>query len=355
MAEKIRPATEETEQEEPKKKSTVQAKEEREYDLNALDADGQPVNARCTRCMKVKPKAQFYKMFSANNQTGHSAMCKECIQELSLDGNGKFTPQTLYNICRILDRPYYYDKYVKANEKVVPERLKVGEYLNSIGKKASGGATFADGERIEEEDKAEKSKKIFEDHLSDEQLRECEDLFGYGLSPEQYARAWYLFSDLRNNYPLKTNMHKQKLAEWAVYKMMAEEAIANKDASEAAKWGKLAKDTATDAKINPSQLSAADLSEGMTCFSQLSAAVEKAVDVIPLFPEFKEQPKDRVDYTLWEYVNCARHMMGLPLITYAELYGFLERRRVELQGRYSFLKKEEDGHFDEKDIDKEDS
>ena len=179
-------------------------------------------------------------------------------------------------------------------------------------------------------------------------------LFGKGFSMEDYEGMYEKFVSLANNYPLKTAFHTEALATYVKYAYRRDVAIAEGDADMAKTWGVLAKDQADKAKINPNQLSVADLSDGMTSFSQLSSMVEKAQDIIPLLPEFKEQPKDRVDYTLWEYVNCVLHLFGKPLIEYKELYKFLDYRYESLKKRYKFIKKEDNGNFYNDDVDSED-
>jgi hypothetical protein len=179
------------------------------------------------------------------------------------------------------------------------------------------------------------------------------DLFGGGFSERECRQMYKKFIVLQENYPLRTKMHEEALITYVKYAFKRDQAIANDDMDAADKWGKLAAKQAQDAKINPSQLSAADLSDGMTSFSQLSATVEKAQDIIPLLPQFVEEPKDRVDYTLWEYINYARHLDGKPLIEYKQLYQFLSVRYESLKKRYKFMKKEDDGKFDENDIDSE--
>lgn len=184
-------------------------------------------------------------------------------------------------------------------------------------------------------------------------FNELQDLFGEGFNERELRAMYRIYSRYLNNYPIKTVLHEGALARAVRYEYREISATAEGDTEAAAKWGKLAKDARTDAKMNPSQLSAADLSDGMTSFSQLSATVEKAQDIIPLLPQFVEEPKDRVDYTLWEYINYARHLDGKPLIEYKDLYKFLQARYESLKKRYQFMKKEEDGHFDENDIDSE--
>lgn len=205
-------------------------------------------------------------------------------------------------------------------------------------------------EEIENENKEDKDNENIDNDL----METYYEIFGKGYSTEDYEGMYKKFCLLRNNYPLKTAFHTEALATYVKYAYRRDRAIAEGDSDMAKTWGVLAKDQADKAKINPNQLSVADLSDGMTSFSQLSSMVEKAQDIIPLLPEFKEQPKDRVDYTLWEYVNCVLHLFGKPLIEYKELYKFLDYRYESLKKRYKFIKKEDDGNFDTDDVDSED-
>ena len=181
-------------------------------------------------------------------------------------------------------------------------------------------------------------------------IEDYEELFGTGFSEVEYKKMYKRYELLQNNYPLRTEMHKEALATYTKYAFKRDQAIADDDVEAADKWGKLASKQATDAKINPSQLSAADLSDGMTCFSQVSATVEKAQDIIPLLNKFIEQPQDRVDYTIWQYVNYCRHLECKPLIQYKDLYNFLKSRFEEYKMDYTFLFDEGDGKFDTNDL-----
>lgn len=185
---------------------------------------------------------------------------------------------------------------------------------------------------------------------NDVSFEELKNLFGIGFSGLDYQEMYSKYISLQNNYPLRTEMHKEALITYIKYAYKRDKAIADDDMEAADKWGKLAAKQATDAKINPSQLSAADLSDGMTCFSQVSAAVERAQDIIPLLNKFIDKPQDRVDYTIWQYVNYCRHLEGKPLIQYKDLYTFLKKRYEENKDKLSFIYDEGDGLFDTNDL-----
>lgn len=181
-------------------------------------------------------------------------------------------------------------------------------------------------------------------------FEDLQDLFGDGFTETEYKKLYNKYIHIQNNYPLKTVIHEDALIRYVKYGFMESKAIANGDADAASKWGKLCKDARADAKLNPSQLSAADLSDGMTCFSQVTSMVEKAQDIIPLLNKFVEQPQDRVDYTIWQYINYIRDLEGKPLVEYKDIYGFLSKRYEENKNRYKFLKDEGNGDFDTNDI-----
>lgn len=172
-------------------------------------------------------------------------------------------------------------------------------------------------------------------------------LFGIGFSECEYREMYSKYVALQNNYPLRTEMHKEALITYVKYAYKRDKAIAEDDMEAADKWGKLAAKQATDAKINPSQLSAADLSDGISNFSKIAEAVEREQDIIPLLPHFKQRPQDVVDYTLWQYVNYIRRLQNMPEIKYADLYKFVDEAYEKNKNDLPFLTKPVDGKYDE--------
>jgi hypothetical protein len=145
---------------------------------------------------------------------------------------------------------------------------------------------------------------------------------------------------LRNNYQEKTAMHTEALLTYIRYRVKEEMSTAKNDMKAAKDWGQLAQKAAQDAKINPSQLSKSDLSDGLDTFGQLVRTVEQAIDIIPILPKFKERPQDKVDFTLRCYINYVRDLKGLPLVEYKDIYGFYEARKKEFEDRFEDLESE---------------
>lgn len=152
------------------------------------------------------------------------------------------------------------------------------------------------------------------------------ELFGYGFSKKELRQMYKRYKELENNYPVgRSAMHQEALVTYVKFAYKRDQAISEDDIEAADKWGKLASKQATDAKINPSQLSAADLSDGITNFSKIAEAVEREQDIIPLLPTYN-QPEDRIDYAIWQMILYIRRLQNMPEITYAELYKFLDEQ-----------------------------
>lgn len=180
---------------------------------------------------------------------------------------------------------------------------------------------------------------------------ELKDLFGDGFSENEYRDMYKKYMSLQINYPLRTIMHKEALIIYVKYAFKRDQAIANDDIEAADKWGKLCQKAQTDAKLNPSQLSAADLSDGISNFGKLVEAVEKTVDIIPLLPRWLQEPQDGLDYYIWQQTQYLRRLENKPLTKYSDLYNFMGEQYDRFKSKYDFIAREENGHFDEEESD----
>lgn len=196
-----------------------------------------------------------------------------------------------------------------------------------------------------ENNNEEITQKI-ENNQKDISFDELKNLFGYGFTESEYREMYRKFISLQNNYPLRTEMHKEALITYVKYAFKRDKAIADDDMDAADKWGKLCAKQATDARINPSQLSAADLSDGISNFSKIAEAVEREQDIIPILPKFKQQPQDVVDYTIWQYINYIRRLQNMPEVKYADIYKFMDEMYEANKKTLPFIEKEKNGHYD---------
>lgn len=256
---------------------------------------------------------------------GKSPICKKCITEL-ID----YTDiRTIYSTLRAMDLPFIVDLW---NGCVNRGGNIFGNYMRQINSLPNHkGSTWEDS--------------VFEEQVIDDQIsgeispisaqtivvtQELIDKWG-NYPAEEIILFEKKYQQLKVNYPERTAMHIEALQIYVRYRVKEELATQKGASKEAESWGKLAKEAATAAKINPSQLSKSDLSDGLDSFSQLTRNVEQAVDIIEILPRFKEKPQDKVDFTIWCYANYVRDLKGLPPVDYKEIYHFYEERKKEYE------------------------
>ena len=173
------------------------------------------------------------------------------------------------------------------------------------------------------------------------------EMWGNGFTDKEYETLNKKLAEFVKYYPLRTAMHQEALVTYLKYAQMRDKAIENDMADDAERWGKLAAKQAQDAKINPSQLSLADLSNGISNFGKMVETVEKVEDVIPILPRFTRQPRDEVDYAIWLYVVYCQHMTNMPESSYEDIYKFVTEKYNHHKKDYEFLVKEENKHYKE--------
>lgn len=223
-------------------------------------------------------------------------------------------------------------------QKIIPEKPKVQtiapKTIPNGGIRIEKQVESADTEEDpKEKEKLEKQKNV--------------DLWGKGFNTDEYRELNKKLTEFVKYYPLRTAMHQEALVTYLKYAKMRDKAIENDEVEEADKWGKLAAKQAQDAKINPSQLSIADLSNGISNVGKIVEAVEKVEDVIPILPQFVRQPRDEVDYTIWLYVQYCQRLTNMPESSYADIYKFVMEKYNHNKKDYEFLVKEENKNYKE--------
>lgn len=286
----------------------------------------------CLKCEKEKnTNTGFYLSNSQNHADGRYPICKLCLKN-SLSLNDM---ESIHNTLLEMNRPFIYSIWeTSIDESKKGNKDLFGTYMKNLMLN-NKSLTWKDSEF---EDKAiDKESKLSEAEplkISNEFINK----WGEGYTDEEYRSFERKYELLKNNYQEKTAMHTEALLTYIRYRVKEELATAKGELKEASGWGDLANKAATAAKINPSQLSKSDLSDGLDTFGQLTRAVEQVEDVIEILPKYKERPQDRVDFTMWCYINYIRDMKGMPLAEYADIYNFYEERKKEYANKYEFLK-----------------
>jgi hypothetical protein len=294
------------------------------------------IELTCAACGVLKKNNMFYISYNPIHTTNRIPYCKACLKKMICDENGNVTLDKLQSTLQLIDRPFICDLWKISLEDKMDT---FGCYMKNLCLKQNRQLTWKDSvfkpqlstelnydNSLDIEYKNNNiSLKQSEFILTDEII----DKWGAGYKTEEYQAFERKYHLLKNNYPEKTAMHTEALLNYIRYRVKEEMSTASGQVKEAKEWGGLAKDAATAAKINPSQLSKADLTEGLSTFSELVRAVEQSVDIIPILPKFKEKPQDKVDFTLWCYINYIRDLKGLPPCEYKDIWQFYEDRKNE--------------------------
>lgn len=326
---------------------------------------GRPPNKESKVCRHCGKKKGTYAYYTATNSLTSSDgkyvdICKDCLKKMSTNEDGTINIDKFKSVLRLLDKPYLNFVLEQTIKEAISHRLKNGKEYNIIGlyfKNIASlpqysGLNYADSLTINSENivlpemtiattrkkvqEAQKKKELLDNEdvyisaIEDFKVTdEMRDLFGDGFSKQEYKLMMKKYDDLKINYPIKTNMHKEFLVDYVKCKVKEELAIVEGDIEAVSKWSQLSAKAAENAKITPKQLTAADLQGGLSSFSEIFEAVEGARDVIPILPKFKQQPNDMPDFIIWNYINYERNLNNLPCVEYEDIYKFYDKKKDE--------------------------
>lgn len=326
----------------------------------------------CNFCHEKKKLTDFYisksPLFSVDERV---PICKDCVISASLNEDGTINDIELNKILKKIDRPYYKDLIESAisgfkNEHSYVEDDKVQyygkeilqRYFRLIAMRQDRDKSYEDSEKdnfIHPTSNTPKSTKeriakkyaditdIDDDgnvipkkekkHKSDigdfEITDEIIELFGDGYTTTEYKKMYEKYEKLKLNYTLQTNLHQEALATYVRFKVKEEEATAEGNVDEAKKWYDAAQNAASNGKLTPKQLTKADLDSGINSVSELTKALEQAVDVIKILPRFKYRPNDAPDFNIWCYVDYERKLNDQPPVSYEDVYSFYDKRKQD--------------------------
>jgi len=295
---------------------------------------------QCRKCLKVQSDTNYYEAVSLLDSNGKMSICKKCIGEIYDDFFKRFNDviTTIYMVCQMVDVKFSLQAIeglkahmLKSIEKGVELKSIFGIYKSKISSTCkTNGATELDFSHSDKLDNQSDEVRIDEYEFDNEDLK-----LKWGDHPnDTLIRFERKYDFLKNNYNEKTSMHTEAIYKYVRYSVLEETAIEEGDTASAKIYNDLANKAATAAKINPSQLSKADLMDGLNSFSELSMAVEKAVDIVRILPKFKFRPNDALDFTIWCYINYERNLNGLPEVDYEDVYKFYDKKVQEFIDQY---------------------
>lgn len=341
-----------------------------------LPANQQKGKKVCTCCHEEKNLTDFYysssPMYSLDERI---PVCKECCKTSVLSEDGRIDFDKFKDLLRNIDKPLYFDLLFSSEESLKKENSYLSDeevslhgyeilqkYFTLVAMRQDKAKSYSDAEKegfihqnsnrtkkekdeilnryshlINQYSKPSKTvhtpKQAQNKHYSNiedfEVTEEIKSLFGDGYDTLEYKKMFDKYEKLKINYTLQTNIHQEALATYVRFKVKEEDATAKGNVDEAKKWYDAAQNAAEKAKLTPKQLTKADLDSGVNSVSELTKAVEQAVDVIKIMPQFKYRPNDAPDFNIWCYVDYERKLNDQPPVSYEDVYSFYDKRREE--------------------------
>ena len=132
---------------------------------------------------------------------------------------------------------------------------------------------------------------------------------------------------VQGGYVILSAMHDLSVRNYCKLQVDWDIAQETRDYAAMAQLKQPLKDARTDAKLNPNQFKAADFqNSGANSFGEITRMVAKRDGFIPLPMKYFKQPNDQLDWLMLELVNYDRSVLGLPEVTYEEMYRhYIER------------------------------
>ncbi|MCR8641533.1 hypothetical protein NV379_02585 [Paenibacillus sp. N1-5-1-14] len=293
----------------------------------------------CIKCKKEKPIAQYYNSKSPMFD-GKITICKDCIK-LMIDYKNMDSIYTILQQMDIKFDTFYWEKSLESKTDTFARYVTMANSFPQFDGTSWKDSVFDNDKTSVEVNKSDDefpSKKNYD-------ISQLKSKYGYGYPDDEY----YLFEDkyqqLKTSFQLLTTMHEEYFREFCVNKVKETLAKAKGNFKEAKEWAAMVKDVAEAGKLKPSQMSKADLSGGLDTFGQLARLVEENNEIMSLLPLFTEQPKDKVDVTLWCYINYVRDLKGLPECEYKEIYAFYDKKKEDYENQMS------DNSFNSEEVD----
>lgn len=326
-----------------------------------MAAERKPIARKtCACCKESLPRNSFYSSKNPADKDGLVRWCKSCIVKNCLVATGEINITEFQETLKALDKPFFVDilesseeEYHKAHIQFSIESVKrhgkdiIGKYFKNINSlRQASTKTYADSQemdfclnadiRTEKEEKAkqEKKKVTLPEKEKFELTEDIVRLFGEGFPLDEYRRMYKKYLELTKDRPLQSNLDKETLVAYVRFKVKEEIATARGDSQTALKWYNAAMDAAKEGILTPKSITGADLHNGVNTVSEIFKAVEEAVDVIPILPQFKYAPKDAVDFTIWCYINYERDLNGKEQCSYEDVYGFYDKKKQEYVDQY---------------------
>ena len=296
----------------------------------------------CPKCGKKLKINEFYA--HAKKPMGVLPICKTCMYDIVLDAMG-VNRQGMITLMKYLDMPFIQKEYEECvNKNTNSPKRAVSVYMNlKMTKNEYADLRFKDSmyDVIVDLDLKEETVisldndrvDLLEEEISPQQAKiqrakELKAKWGNFDSLDYLERCERLYIEIvQGGYVIASSMHDLSVRNYCKLQVDWDIAQETKDYNAMRELKQPLKDARTDAKLNPSQFKAGDFQNGgANSFGEITRMVAKRDGFIPLPMKYFKQPNDQLDWMMLELVNYDRSVLGLPEVTYEELYKhYIER------------------------------
>ena len=300
----------------------------------------------CPKCGKKLRIGEFYS--HAKKPMGVLPICKTCMYDIVLDAAG-VNRQGMITLMKFLDMPFIQNEYDECINKYpnspkravaayITTKMMKNEYID-LHFKDSLFDTFVDLDLKEDVTVDLKSatqgrtvdtpeQEMTTQQKKAQRARELKAKWGNFDSIDYLERCEKLYIEIvQGGYVIASSMHDLSVRNYCKLQVDWDIAQETKDYNAMRELKQPLKDARTDAKLNPSQFKAGDFQNGgANSFGEITRMVAKRDGFIPLPMRYFQQPTDQLDWMMLELVNYDRSVLGLPEVTYEELYKhYIER------------------------------
>ena len=300
----------------------------------------------CPKCGKKLRIGEFYA--HAKKPMGVLPICKTCMYDIVLDAMG-VNRQGMITLMKYLDMPFIQNEYDECINKYpnspkravaayITTKMMKNEYID-LHFKDSIFETFVDLDLKEDTtidlNQVTQGRKVdtpeqemTASQMKVQRIKELKAKWGNFDSVEYLERCEKLYIEIvQGGYVILSAMHDLAVRNYCKLQIDWDIAQETKDYNAMAQLKQPLKDARTDAKLNPSQFKAGDFQNGgANSFGEITRMVAKRDGFIPLPMRYFKQPNDQLDWMMLELVNYDRSVLGLPEVTYEEIYKhYIER------------------------------
>lgn len=263
----------------------------------------------CSNCGKTATESTISSSFYISDSiyfknTGRTPLCKDCIMELSFDGD-RLNMNKFKDVLKVVDKPFLNNIFKASKEKctdidtgIINDIDAFKEYMKNIVMPQYRGLVWSDSDKIQNE--------ASKDELFDKTERiNVVNRWGNAWNDLEYKRLEEFYHSMKRANKIETPQEEDYLKKLSRLSIKIDEAIENGETTKAKQLGDLYSKYMTDSKFRTTDMSDADKQGGIRTFSDIYTEVESEGFIPPweYYRKLKGVKQDIVDKTIMHIEN----------------------------------------------------